>query len=100
MATKKKATKTAKTAHGWVLGRSYLIRTVTHYIVGRLVAVSPHELWLEDAAWVADTGRFAQALESGALSEVEPFPAGAVAVGRGAIADACAWPHALPRSVK
>lgn len=97
MATKKKTT---KTAHGWRLGRSYFVRTVTHYTVGRLVGVSPHELWLEDAAWVADTGRFAQALESGVVSEVEPFPAGTVAVGRGAIVDACIWPHALPRSVK
>jgi hypothetical protein len=43
---------------------------------------------LEDAAWIADTGRFADALKSGKFNEVEPFPDGQVIVGRGAIIDA------------
>ena len=74
--------------HPWVIGKAYLIRTVTMIQTGRLVAVTPQELVLEDAAWIADTGRFADALKTGKFNEVEPFPDGQVIVGRGAVIDA------------
>lgn len=72
----------------WQVGKTYLIRTVTMIDTGRLVAVSPQELVLEDAAWIADTGRFADALKSCDFSEVEPFPDGRVIIGRQAVIDA------------
>ena len=72
----------------WKVGRSYLIRTVTMIDTGRLVAVTPQELVLEDAAWIADTGRFADALRTSDFREVEPFPDGRVIIGRGAVIDA------------
>jgi hypothetical protein len=72
----------------WEIGQCYLIRTVTMIDTGRLVEVTPHELVLTDAAWIADTGRFADALKSLSFSEVEPFPDGKVIIGRGAIIDA------------
>jgi hypothetical protein len=52
------------------------------------VAVTPQELVIEDAAWIADTGRFADAVKKAEFGEVEPFPDGRVIVGRGAIIDA------------
>ena len=72
----------------WIIGKAYLIRTVTMIQTGRLVVVTPQELVLEDAAWIADTGRFADALKTGNFNEVEPFPDGQVIVGRGAVIDA------------
>ena len=72
----------------WEIGKIYLIRTVTHIQTGRVIAVTEHEIVLEDAAWIADTGRFAGALTSCDFSEVEPFPDGRVLVGRGALIDA------------
>ena len=72
----------------WQIGKIYLIRTVTMYITGRLVEAHPQELVLEEAAWIADTGRFAEALKKCEFNEVEPFPDGKVIVGRGAIVDA------------
>jgi hypothetical protein len=83
----------------WCLNKGYLVRTVTTYICGRLVAIYDAELVFEDAAWVADTGRFSDALKNGALSEVEPMP-GPVIVARGAIADAGEWNHTLPLARK
>ena len=83
----------------WEVGVAYLIRTVTQYVVGRLTWVGPTELLLEDAAWVADTGRFHDALVTGRFHEVEPFP-GPVIVGRGSICDATRWSHALPIAQK
>ncbi len=85
--------------HPYEVGKNYFIRTVTHYYTGKLVQVTRQELVLEDACWIADTGRFAEALSTGKLNETEPFP-GKVIVGRGAVVDASLWAHALPRSVK
>jgi hypothetical protein len=72
----------------WEIGKIYLIRTVTMIDTGRLVGVTEHELILEEAAWIADTGRFSDAVKKAQFNEVEPFPDGRVIVGRGAIIDA------------
>ena len=72
----------------WEVGKCYLIRTVTMIDTGRLVDVTEHEIVLEEAAWIADTGRFSDALKSLQFNEVEPFPDGRVIVGRGAVIDA------------
>ena len=74
--------------HPYKIGAVYLIRTVTMIDTGRLVAVTEQELVLEDAAWIADTGRFHDALKKVEFNEVEPFMDGKVIVGRGAIIDA------------
>ena len=85
----------------WKIGQNYFIRTVTHHLVGKLIAVAAKELWLIDASWVADDGRFMQAIKDGVLKEVEPFPDGAeISVGRGALIDAVVWTHPLPRVQK
>lgn len=83
----------------WEVGKCYLIRTVTMIDTGRLVAVTPQELVLEDAAWIADTGRFTQAVASAEFGEVEPFPAGRVIIGRGSVIDAVQI-NVVPRSQK
>lgn len=84
----------------WEIGKNYLIRTVTMTNTGRLVAVTENELVLEDAAWVADTGRFSDNVMSCEFSEVEPFPDGRrVIIGRGAVVDACVIAR-LPRHQK
>lgn len=82
-----------------VPGAAVFIRTVTHYYTGRVLQLLPDAILLEEAAWVADTGRFAAALRSGTLHEVEPYP-GLVEVMRGVIVDAAPWDHELPRSQK
>ena len=83
----------------WEIGAIYLIRTVTMIDTGRLVAVSSQELVLEDAAWIADTGRFSDSLRKSEFGEVEPFPDGRVIVGRGSVIDAVRIKVA-PRSQK
>jgi len=69
------------------------------YYTGRVALVKASEVVLSDAAWIADTGRFADALARGTLSEVEPF-IGPVSINRGAIVDVTEWKHALPRVQK
>ena len=74
--------------HPFQIGANYFIRTVTYHYTGRLKAVHQHELVLEDAAWIADDGRFSEALSKCEFAEVEPYPAGEVVIGRGAVLDA------------
>jgi len=87
------------TDHPWAIGENYLIRTVTMIDTGRLVAVTEHELVIEDAAWVADTGRFSDAVQKAIFGEVEPFPPGQVIIGRGSVIDAVRIKQ-LPREQK
>lgn len=91
----------AEASHPYSVGSNYFIRTVTHHLTGKLVKVTSKELVLEQAAWIADDGRFHDALKTGNLNEVEPFPGDLqVIVGRGALIDAVIWNHALPRDQK
>lgn len=80
------------------VGKSYFIRTVTYHLVGKVSSVIGTFLILHDAAWVADSGRFTQAIKNGALNEVEPV--GDAIVNLGAITDAFPWVHALPDKQK
>jgi len=84
----------------YVVGKAYLFRLVTNYWTGRVVSVGDQEIVIEDAAWIADTGRFEKALSTGELSEVEPVVQGTAILGRGAVVDCCEWTHPLSRSVK
>lgn len=70
------------------IGKEYFIRTVTHYLLGRLIWAGDKELVMEDVSWVADTGRFSEFIEGKTVNENEPFPRGQkVIIGRGAIVD-------------
>lgn len=72
----------------WAVGKKYFIRTVTMHLTGELVSVGSQELVLKDAAWIADSGRFSEAVRDvSKCSEVEPFDK-PVIVGRGSIIDA------------
>ena len=94
-----KTPKTKANSSPWNIGKNYFIRTVTMIDTGRLVQVTPQELVLEDAAWIADTGRFHAALKTCDFNEVEPFPDGRVIINRGAVIDAIEIPT-TQRSVK
>lgn len=77
------------------VGNNVFIRTVTMSYTGRVESINEKEIVLSTAAWIADSGRFYDALKSGKLSEVEPFPA-PISVGLGALVDVTDWTHPLP----
>lgn len=84
--------------HPYILGYFYEVRTVTMIFTGKLVGIYAKELVLVDAAWVAHTGRYAQAVASGNYKEVEPFPNDQeVIIGRDAIISVTTIPK-LPRT--
>ena len=82
------------------VGKNYFIRTVMMYYTGTLVAVTAQELVLEQAAWIADTERFLQAIRTGNFSAFEPYPVGRLIVSRGALIDAFEVSFALPTQQK
>ena len=83
----------------WVIGMNYLVRTVTMIQLGTLKRVTDKELVLSNACWVADTGRFNEALEKGTLNEIEMFQRDVI-VSRGGIIDATEWLSELPKKSK
>lgn len=72
----------------WKIGKNYFIRTVTHHLTGTLLKVTANELVVENAAWIADDGKFSKALATENFNEVEPFPDGELIIGRGSLIDA------------
>ena len=86
--------------HPYPVGECVFIRTVTMHYTGRLIRVTAGELVLEEAAWIADSGRFHIALAKGDLNEVEPYPDGEVIVPRDGVLDVSRWLHDLPRKTK
>lgn len=83
----------------FIVGEKIFIRTVTYHLTGRITAIHGNFLTLEDAAWIADDGRFTQAIDDGKLSEVEPVKC-KVRVNTDSIVDAYEWNHDLPREQK
>lgn len=81
-----------------LVGKKWFIRTVTYFLVGRLTKRMGAFLLLEEASWVADTGRFMDAIKNGTLNEVEPV--GPVIVNSASIVDMFPWNHKLPKDQK
>lgn len=81
------------------IGKAYLFRTVTHIEVGRVISVCGDFVTLEDASWIADTGRYHDCLVKGVFNEVEPYPETST-VNMGALINFAPWPHALPKDQK
>ena len=82
------------------VGKNYLIRTITMVDVGRVTKIVGKFIVMDDASWIADTGRFFECLrKSDVFIEVEPFQH-PIFVNTDAIVDATLWPLALPTKAK
>src|SRR5574337_2001185 len=79
-------------------GGAYFFRTVTYHLTGRVKQVLGNLLVLEDAAWIADSGRFTQAIKDGVLNEVEPV--GEAIINLSTVTDMFPWKHPLPKVQK
>ena len=75
--------------HPFIIGRSYMIRTVTMIYTGFIVDVFDKELVLTNCHWIADTGRWNEFISDMKTNEHESYGDRNVIIGRGAILDAC-----------
>lgn len=58
------------------LNKNYLLMTVTFYWTGRVVAINPAEIVIEDAAQVFDLGELEHALKTGDVNICQAVPDG------------------------
>ena len=77
-----------------MVGEKFYFRTVTYHLTGRVKKVIGSILELENAAWIADSGRFMNAIKEGKLNEVEPV--GRAYININSVTDFFPWKHALP----
>ncbi len=84
--------------HPFKIGDSYFIRTVTYHFVGTIKEIVGKWIVLKDASWVADSGRFHEALEKGDLSEVEYMDK--AIINMDTITDASLWNNKTPKESK
>lgn len=78
-----------------LVGEKFFFRTVTYHLTGRVKRIiAGFILELENAAWVADSGRFMQAIKRGRLKEVEPV--GRAFISINSVTDFFPWLHDLP----
>ena len=81
-----------------LIGEKLFLRTVTYHIIGKVKKTIDKILVLSDASWVADSGRFQQAIKNGDLDEVEFV--GDWFVNLDSVTDFGVWKHALPTEQK
>ena len=81
-----------------MIGKKFFFRSVTYHHVGLVKKVWGNIIELEDASWVADSGRFMNAIKEGTLKEVEP--SGTVFINMAANIDFLPWNHPLPTKQK
>lgn len=72
----------------YIPGRYYLFRLVTMYWDGRLIGGTDKEFVLDDAGWVANTGDYGKAVESGTFTEIDDVGGRRTIINRSAIIDA------------
>ena len=81
-----------------LIGKKLFLRTVTYHILGKVERVIGKLLCLSTASWVADSGRFMNAIKQGTLDEVEPV--GNWFVNLDTVTDFGEWKHKLPTEQK
>ena len=81
-----------------LIGDKFFFRTVTYHLIGKVESRFGSFLKLSGASWVADSGRFMQAIKEGKLNEVEPV--GEWVVNLSSVTDFGPWNHALPKEQK
>lgn len=83
----------------FVPGSKWFIRTVTNFWTGEVVSVVGGFIVLKTCAWIADAGRYSDAVSADALREVEPAEDGTL-VAIASIVDARPWTGDLPTKQK
>ena len=81
-----------------LIGGKYFFRTVTYHLIGEVNKIVGRFASLKNASWIADSGRFNEAIKNGTLSEVEPV--GKAFINLDTVVDFFPWSHPLPTDVK
>lgn len=80
----------------FIMGKKYIVRTITMITIGRLIAITGNFITLDDASWIADAGKWEDCLtkpEGIKVSEKYKRP---VHINVNSIVDFTEWELALP----
>ena len=93
-----------ETSSFWEIGSHYNIRTPCFHYCGTLVGIEGkdgNELLFNNCSWIADSGRWSAAMETGEFNEVEVWPRlRLVLINRTHIQDASLRPQTPPSTTK
>jgi hypothetical protein len=81
-----------------LIGSKFYFRTVTFHLIGEVKKIVGRFAYLKGASWIADSGRFMNAIKDGTLSEVEPV--GDAFINLDTVVDFFPWRHLLPTKQK
>ena len=83
----KEAKQVGRSTKAFKVGDEIFVRTVTYHYTGRVVDVTDGFVFLEDCAWIADSGRFTEFMGGGNPSEAEIYGDREVGVNIASIVD-------------
>jgi len=94
---KVKSVKKVSSDFDFMIGKKYFFRTVTYHWCGMVTEIVGKKFAkIAEASWVADSGRFMDAIKDGVLKEVEPVFSETY-VNLDTCTDIIEWNHALPK---
>jgi hypothetical protein len=88
--------KTDISSMNYLIGEKLFLRTVTYHIVGKLEKIIGNMFQLSKASWIADSGRFSDAIKNGFSSDAEIEPLGEWFVNINSVTDFGKFKHDLP----
>lgn len=78
-----------------LIGEKMFFRTVTYFYLGEIKKIVGRFVYLKNASWIADTGRFADWIKNGEQSNSEVEPIGEMFLNLDTVVDAIPWKHKL-----
>lgn len=79
-----------------MIGSKFFFRTVTYHAIGEVKKIVGRFVFLKNASWIADTGRFSDFIKGGVNSFTEVEPVGEQFVNMDTVVDFFPWEHQLP----
>lgn len=98
-----KASQNTSDSYGLLIDKPVIVRTVTHTFTGNVTQVTDCDIVLHQAAWIAVSGRWNQAVKGvwESSAEIEMYPPDApVILPRGAIVECTLLMGELPTETK
>ena len=83
-----------------LIGEKMFFRTVTYHALGEVKKIVGRFVYLKNASWIADTGRFMNFIKDGIQTNSEVEPVKEMFVNMDTVVDMFKWNHKLPTEQK
>lgn len=78
-----------------LVGEKIFFRTVTYHALGEVKKIVGRFVYLKNASWIPDTGRFMNFLKDGVQSNTEVEPVGEMFLNMDTVVDFFYWKHKM-----